>query len=92
MVPSLGSPAPFDLLALSDPIPLFGPVPGGMEIIVILLVMMLMFGVPLVLLGGGLYVYRESKSDQPAGEELAALRQEVRALREEVEQLDDDEK
>ena len=72
-------------------VPLFGPVPGGMEILVILLIAVLLFGLPLVLLGGGLYLYRQSQSDQPGGDDLDALRREVEALREEVRRLNDDE-
>jgi len=72
-------------------VPLFGPVPGGMEILVILLIAVVMFGLPLVLLGGGFYLFRRSSGDSPETEELAALRREVEALREEVRRLDDDE-
>jgi len=71
-------------------VPLFGPVPGGLEMAVILLVAIVVFGLPLVLLGGGFLLYRDSKSDGDA-EELAALRREVEALREEIETLDDEE-
>jgi len=71
--------------------PLFGPVPGGMEILVILLIAVVMFGLPLVLLGGGYFYVRRSRGDGSESEELAALRREVEALREEVRRLDDDE-
>ncbi|PSP55966.1 hypothetical protein BRC82_03095 [Halobacteriales archaeon QS_1_67_19] len=77
------------MVPVADFVPLFGPVPGGMEIIVILLMAVVMFGLPVVLIGGGLYLYRQSQSDRPAGEEIAALRQEVEQLREEVQQIDD---
>ncbi|UPV73331.1 hypothetical protein M0R89_12330 [Halorussus limi] len=70
-------------------VPLFGPVPGGMEIAVILLVALLVFGLPIVLIGGGLVLYRETQSDGPASEEVESLRREVRHLREEIDELDD---
>lgn len=72
--------------------PLFGPVPGGMEIIIILLMAVVMFGLPVVLLGGGLYLYRQTQSDRPANEEIAALQREVERLREDIDQLDDDQR
>ncbi|WP_240334643.1 hypothetical protein [Halorussus sp. MSC15.2] len=72
-------------------VPLFGPVPGGMEMMVILLVAVLMFGLPLALLGGGFFLYQRSNSDGVADDELDALRREVELLREEIQQLDDEE-
>lgn len=71
-------------------VPLFGPVPGGLELAVIFLVALVMFGLPIVLLGGGLYLYRTTQSDAPADEEIRALRREVEQLREEIDQLEDD--
>jgi cell division protein FtsB len=72
-------------------LPLFGPVPGGIEILVILLIAVVMFGLPLVLLGGGFYLFRRSKSDSAEADELAALCREVERLREEIERLEDEE-
>ena len=69
--------------------PLFGPVPGGMEIAVIFLVAILMFGVPIALAGGLLVAYRHVTSDAGEESELEALRHEVEYLREEVERLED---
>ncbi|WP_135851633.1 hypothetical protein [Halorussus salinus] len=66
--------------------------PGGMEIIVIFIIAILLFGVPILLVAGGLYLYRQSQSDRPATEEIASLRHEVERLREEIDQLDDDKK
>lgn len=77
---------------LFDVIPLFGPVPGGLEIMIILLVVVLMFGLPLALLGGGFFLYRRSKSDGPADDELRALRHEVEQLRKEIQRLEDEDK
>ncbi len=72
-------------------VPLFGPVPGGAELLILLLVAVLMFGLPLALLGGGFFLYRRSKSDGAANDELRALRREVELLREEIQRLEDDE-
>ena len=72
-------------------VPLFGPVPGGAEMLIILLVVVLMFGLPLALLGGGFFLYRRSKADGVGDDELRALRHEVELLREEIQRLEDDE-
>jgi cell division protein FtsB len=50
----------------------------------------LLFGVPIVLLAGGLYLYRQAQSDDSASEEVESLRREVERLREEVDRLDDE--
>ncbi|NHN58075.1 MULTISPECIES: preprotein translocase subunit TatA [Halorussus] len=71
-------------------VPLQVAVPGGVELLVILLVALIVFGVPVVLAGVGLYLYRQSKSDRPAGEEIESLRREVERLREEINRLDDE--
>ncbi|RBI61232.1 hypothetical protein [Halomicrococcus sp. NG-SE-24] len=68
-------------------VPLFGPVPGGMELIVILLVAVMMFGLPLTVFGGFYLVYRRSKTDE--AEELEALREEVAALRDQLDERDE---
>ncbi|MFC4552958.1 MULTISPECIES: hypothetical protein [Halorussus] len=70
--------------------PLFGPVPGGMEMLVVLLIAVLLFGLPLVLLGGLFFTYR-SVSDE-SNDEVSALRREVDHLREEVDRLEDEER
>jgi sec-independent protein translocase protein TatA len=70
--------------------PLFLGVPGGVELLVILLVALVVFGLPIVLIGGGLYLYRQTQSDRPANEEIEALREEVHRLREDVQQMNDD--
>lgn len=64
--------------------------PGGMELLVILLIAVILFGIPIVLVGGGLYLYRNAQSDRPATDEIESLREEVRQLREEIDQMDDD--
>ena len=79
------------MVPIADLTPLFGPVPGGAEIIVIFLIALVLFGLPIVLLGGGLVLYRRNKSERPAGEEFEALRTEVQQLREEVRRMNDEE-
>ncbi|WP_135825624.1 hypothetical protein [Halorussus ruber] len=71
-------------------VPLFLGLPGGMELLVVLLVAVILFGIPLVLLGGGLYLYRSSQSESAPAEEIEALREEVRQLREEIRESDDE--
>ena len=71
-------------------VPLQVAVPGGVELLVILLVALVVFGIPVVLAGVGLYLYRQSQSDRPAGEDVAALRREVERLREEIDRLNDE--
>ncbi|UPV99362.1 hypothetical protein M0R88_12605 [Halorussus gelatinilyticus] len=73
-------------------VPLQVGIPGGIELFVIFILAILLFGVPIVLIAGGLYLYRQTQSDRPASEELESLRREVERLREEINQLDDEEK
>jgi len=73
-------------------VPLQVGIPGGMELIIIFIIAILLFGVPIVLVAGGLYLYRQTQSDRPATEEIASLRREVERLRDEIDQLDDEKK
>ncbi|USZ68897.1 hypothetical protein NGM10_03965 [Halorussus salilacus] len=72
-------------------VPLFGPVPGGLELVVILLVVVVLFGLPLALVGGGFLLYTRSKSEGMPDDEIAELRREVELLREEIRRLNDEE-
>jgi hypothetical protein len=63
-------------------IPLFGPVPGGMELIVMFVVALMMFGLPLTIFGGLFLAHRQSKRD------VDELKDEVRELRAELEERD----
>ena len=71
-------------------VPLFGAVPGGPEMLIILLVMVFLFGVPLVLLLGGgalgakLFADRSTDDERVdrLEEELAETRAELQELRE----------
>ncbi len=62
-----------------------------MELIVIFIMAILLFGIPIVLIAGGLALYRQTQTDQPASEEIESLRREVQRLREEIDELDDEE-
>ena len=73
-------------------VPLQVGIPGGMELIIIFIIAILLFGVPIVLVAGGLYLYRQTQSDRPTTEEIASLRREVERLRDEIDQLDDEKK
>jgi sec-independent protein translocase protein TatA len=65
-------------------LPLFGPIPGGPELLVILLVAVVLFGVPLVLLLGVLGYLRTGESSE---ERIAELERRIGEL--EHEQRDD---
>ena len=71
-------------------VPLVLGVPGGAELLVILLIALVVFGLPVVLLGGGFLLYRRSQSDRPADDEITALRTEIQQLREEVQRMNDE--
>ena len=58
-------------------LPLFGPVPGGPELLVILLVAVLLFGVPIVLLLGVLGYLRTGDSSE---ERIAELERRIQEL------------
>lgn len=60
-------------------IPLFGPVPGGMELIVILVMAVVLFGIPLTIFGGLFVLHRRSQK------EISELEDEVSKLRTEIE-------
>jgi sec-independent protein translocase protein TatA len=69
---------------------LFLGVPGGIELLILLFIALVVFGLPIVLLGGGLYLYRRTQSDESASDELEALRTEVEQLREEIQRMERD--
>jgi cell division protein FtsB len=69
---------------------LFLGLPGGIELLVLFFVAIVLFGLPVLLVAGGFYLYRNSQSDRPASEEVESLRKEVARLREEIEELNDE--
>ncbi len=68
-------------------IPLFGPVPGGMELLVIFIIGIMMFGLPLTVFGGLFLLYKRSKTDA-SKEDVEELKREVSELREQLDEND----
>jgi sec-independent protein translocase protein TatA len=65
-------------------VPLQMGVPGGPELLVILLVLLLLFGIPLVLLGVGGFVYLRANTDDDTEERIAELEGEIETLKSEL--------
>ncbi|TKX75598.1 preprotein translocase subunit TatA [Halorubrum sp. GN11_10-6_MGM] len=66
-------------------LPAFGGVPGGPELLILLIIAVLLFGVPLVLLGGGvLFLALRSDDEDAEADRIAELEAEVERLREQV--------
>jgi sec-independent protein translocase protein TatA len=61
-------------------------VPGGVELIVILLVMILLFGIPLLLIAvvGVLYFRADSEPDENVDERIAELEDEIDTLKAQI--------
>jgi len=72
-------------------VPLQMGIPGGPELLVILLIMVVLFGVPLVLLGVGGFVYLRSNADDDTQERIAELEGEIDQLKSELDAERDDE-
>jgi sec-independent protein translocase protein TatA len=66
-------------------VPLQMGIPGGPELLVILLIMVILFGIPLVLLGIGGFVYLRSNADGDDGDEDTQER--IARLEGEIDQL-----
>jgi sec-independent protein translocase protein TatA len=74
-------------MALLPTVPLFPGIPGGPELLIILLVFVVLIGLPaLLLLGGGAYLLSRRDGDRPSPSELQSrideLETEVERLRE----------
>ena len=70
-------------------VPAFGGVPGGPELIIILIIAVLLFGVPLVLVAAAVLYLTTRSEDETAAERtdddrIAELEAEVERLREQV--------
>ncbi|WP_049970990.1 hypothetical protein [Haladaptatus cibarius] len=76
MIPQFGS------VSLFESVPLFGPIPGGMELFVIFIMALMLFGLPLTIFGGLFVAHKRSKED------MEELKREVSELREQVETKD----
>jgi sec-independent protein translocase protein TatA len=59
-------------------------IPGGPELLVILLIALLLFGIPLLLLGVGGFVYLRSNADDDTKERIAELEGEIDQLKSEL--------
>jgi sec-independent protein translocase protein TatA len=71
-------------------VPAFGGVPVGPELLIILIVAVLLFGVPLVLVAGAVLFFalrsddEDERDDRPDADRIAELEAEVERLREQV--------
>jgi sec-independent protein translocase protein TatA len=66
-------------------VPAFGGVPVGPELLIILIVAVLLFGIPLVLVAGAvLFFALRSDDEEPDADRIAELEAEVERLREQV--------
>ncbi|MFH5798351.1 hypothetical protein [Haladaptatus sp. DYF46] len=66
-------------------IPLFGPVPGGAELVVIFITALMLFGIPLTIFGGMFLLYRRMNGSTATKEDVDELKNEVEELRTELE-------
>ncbi len=51
-------------------IPLFGPVPGGMELVVIFIIALMLFGIPLTIFGGMFLALRRTNGTSTSQREV----------------------
>jgi sec-independent protein translocase protein TatA len=73
-------------------VPAFGGVPAGPELVIIMLIAVLLFGVPLVVIAGAvLFLKLRSDGEEADADRIAELEAEVERLREKVDE-DSDEK
>ncbi|WP_280585976.1 preprotein translocase subunit TatA [Halorubrum sp. Boch-26] len=66
-------------------VPAFGGVPAGPELVIILIILVLLFGVPIVLIAAGVvFLKLRSDGEEADADRIADLEAEVERLREEV--------
>jgi len=70
-------------------VPLQMGIPGGPELLVILLIMLLLFGIPLALLAVGGFVYLRSNASDDTQERIAELESEIDHLKSELDADDE---
>lgn len=70
-------------------VPLFPGVPGGPELLVLLIIVVLLFGIPIVLIAGGVIAWRGTQSDDE--NRVEALESRVAELERELEDARGDE-
>ena len=71
-------------------VPLQMGVPGGPELLVVLLITLLLFGLPILLLGVGGFLYLRSNADDETKERIAELEAEMDELRRDLDTEGDD--
>ena len=71
-------------------VPLQIGVPGGPELLVILLILLLLFGLPILLLGVGGFLYLRSNADDETKERIAELEAEMDELKRDLDTEGDD--
>ncbi len=65
-------------------VPAFGGVPAGPELVILLIVFVLLFGVPIAVIAGVVLLLKLRSDGQPDADRLAELEAEVERLREKV--------
>jgi len=72
-------------------VPAFGGVPGGPELVIILIILVLLFGVPIVLIAAGVvFLKLRSDGEEADADRIAELEAEVERLREAVDDEPDE--
>ena len=71
-------------------VPLQMGVPGGPELLVILLILLLLFGLPILLLGVGGFLYLRSNADDDTKERIAELESEIDELKSDLDTEDEE--
>ncbi|WP_144799753.1 preprotein translocase subunit TatA [Halorubrum depositum] len=72
-------------------IPAFGGIPAGPELVIILIILVLLFGVPIVLIAGAvLFVKLRSDGEEADADRIAELEAEVERLRDKVDDESDE--
>ena len=71
-------------------VPLQMGVPGGPELLVILLILLLLFGLPILLLGVGGFLYLRSNADDGTKERIAELESEIDELKSDLDTEDEE--
>jgi sec-independent protein translocase protein TatA len=71
-------------------VPLQMGVPGGPELLVVLLITLLLFGLPILLLGVGGFLYLRSNADDETKERIAELESEIDELKSDLDTEDEE--
>ena len=71
-------------------VPLQMGVPGGPELLVILLILLLLFGLPILLLGVGGFLYLRSNADDETKERIAEFESKIDELKSDLDTEDEE--